>query len=127
MRRLKSIQNRYPLHTTQRLIKVFEMARKNFILEQLLQGNEVQYRPSGQSMSGRIESKDLVVIAPVKDLESVKVGAIVYCKVRGNYMLHLVTAIDEKGRFRISNNHGHVNGWTKNIYGIVIAINPKKN
>ena len=43
-------------------------------------------------------------------LNQVKVGDIVFCKVKGNYFTHLVTGINEKRGIQISNNHGHVNG-----------------
>jgi hypothetical protein len=47
------------------------------------------------------------------DLSVYRVGDAVYAKVSGGYYLHLLTAIDEtKGRYQISNNRGHVNGWT---------------
>ena len=102
------------------------MSRKNHILEQLLSGEIVTWKPTGNSMSGKIESRDQVVIRPVNDLTEINIGDVVYCEVRGNYLLHLVTAIDAKGRYQISNNHGHVNGWTKQIYGVVVSINADK-
>lgn len=52
------------------------------------------------------------------------VGDIVFCKVRGRWIdSHLITAksIDTNGiRYKISNNHGHDNGWTRTIFGKVI-------
>ena len=50
------------------------------------------------------------------------VGHIVFCKVRGNYYDHLVKAKNEKRGYLIANNHGHVNGWTHQIFGIVRGI-----
>lgn len=32
-------------------------------------------------------------------------------------MTHKVYAIDDKKGCLIGNNHGHMNGWTKNVYG----------
>lgn len=50
------------------------------------------------------------------------VGDIVFSRVKGRYIdAHKITAIDGKGRFMISNNHGHDNGWTKNIYGKAVT------
>lgn len=88
-------------------------------VDQLLAGNTVQFRPVGNSMTPRIQSRQLVTFSP--DVSSVDVGDIVLCKVNGVIMCHLVTAI-QGGRYQISNNHGHVNGWTKHIYGKVVKI-----
>nr|WP_250807342.1 hypothetical protein [Neorhizobium tomejilense] len=50
-----------------------------------------------------------------------KIGDIVFCKVRGNYIdAHKITAIRD-GKYLISNNHGHDNGWTSAIFGRVIS------
>jgi len=35
-------------------------------------------------------------------------------------MTHLVTAKNDKKGLQISNNHGHINGWTKQICGKVL-------
>lgn len=49
------------------------------------------------------------------------IGDIVFCRVKGRYIdAHKITAIQGE-RYLISNNHGHDNGWTKTIYGRVIA------
>ena len=49
------------------------------------------------------------------------VGDIVFCKVRGRFIdAHLVTRIAADGRYLISNNHGHDNGWTRTIFGKVV-------
>lgn len=49
-----------------------------------------------------------------------KIGDIVFCKVKGRYIdAHKITTL-QSGRYLISNNHGHDNGWTKTIYGRVI-------
>jgi hypothetical protein len=50
-----------------------------------------------------------------------EVGDIVFCKVRGNYIdAHRITA-KRDGKFLISNNHGHDNGWTSAVFGRVIS------
>ena len=108
-------------------------------IEQLKSGTTsmVKFRPHGNSMQPRIESGQLVTVTAV-DIEcphgcalhlpftAVKVGDIALCKVEGKQWLHLITAIGSDGRFQISNNKGHVNGWCKpeNIYGIVTRIEP---
>ena len=55
-----------------------------------------------------------------KKQDTYEVGDIVFCKVKGRWIdAHLVTKKSEQG-FLISNNHGHDNGWTRNIFGRVI-------
>ena len=50
-----------------------------------------------------------------------EVGDIVFCKVKGRYIdSHLITKKSHDGRYLISNNHGHDNGWTRTVYGKVI-------
>lgn len=52
-----------------------------------------------------------------------EVGDLVFCKVRGSFIdAHKITKKDLRLGYMISNNHGHENGWTKQIYGKVIAI-----
>lgn len=83
----------------------------------------VKFRPRGNSMSPKIKSGDLVtVVRPHPKLQP-EVGSIVLCKVGGNEYLHLITAINGP-RYQISNNKGHVNGWTgiDKIYGIVTHV-----
>ena len=83
----------------------------------------------GNSMLPIIESGQKHVLELITDLSTIKVNDIVFCKVQGVYYTHLVTAIKKNGDsllFQISNNHGHVNGWTKQLYGKVIEIKTKK-
>lgn len=96
-------------------------------IQKLLAGETVSFRPSGNSMTPRIHSRNLVTLEPISDHSQLEKGDAVLCKVRGNVYVHLVTAI--KGRmpdmeFQISNNHGHVNGWTgqQNVYGRLIKV-----
>jgi len=51
-------------------------------IEQLLANQVVKFRPRGNSMSGKIESGQLVTVAPLGEREPV-VGDIVLCKVNG--------------------------------------------
>src|SRR5947209_18234131 len=75
----------------------------------LQNGETVQFRPRGNSMTGKIESGQLCTVEPV-DPASLKVGDIVLCKVRGREYLHIVKAV-QGSRFQIGNNCGHINGW----------------
>ncbi|MGO4293251.1 S24 family peptidase [Chitinophaga sp. RAB17] len=50
------------------------------------------------------------------------IGDIVFCKVKGRYIdAHKVIKKDTNKGCLIANNHGYENGWTKVIYGKVIA------
>jgi hypothetical protein len=89
--------------------------------ERLIDGETFVTSEKGNSMVPKIYSGQKVVLAPAK-LEDIKIGDIVYCKIRKQYYMHLVTAIDLVKGLQISNNHGHVNGWTKKVYGKVIEI-----
>lgn len=92
-------------------------------IEQLKLGNVVEFRPHGNSMQPRIQSGDKVTVVPSSVYT---VGDIVLCKVDGKQWLHLITAIGSDGRYQISNNKGHINGWctAQNVFGVVIRVEP---
>ncbi len=73
-------------------------------------------------MTPRIHSGQLCTVAPV-DPTTLEKGDAVLCKVKGSEFVHLVSAIQD-GRYQISNNHGHVNGWVgaNGIYGKLIKV-----
>ena len=87
------------------------------IIERLARGEKVTIRPSGNSMTPRIKNKQEITISPISSFD---VGDVVLAKVSGRYYIHLVSAVDGD-RVQISNNHGHVNGWTHRtkVFGIV--------
>lgn len=96
------------------------------IIADLRAGNTVRVRGKGNSMTPKIRSGEVLTFEPILDPSTVQRGDIVFCKVNGNvYDGHLVTGIrTRKGvlEFQISNNHGHVNGWTRNVWGRCIKI-----
>lgn len=96
---------------------------KNYKMEKLLAGETIISKEPGNSMTPILQSKQPVELTPTT-WENVEVGDIVYCKVRGNFYTHLVKAKNEKRGVQIGNNHGHVNGWTKKVYGKVTNILP---
>jgi hypothetical protein len=73
-------------------------------------------------MRGRIESGDLVTLAPVGS-EAVQVGDVILVRWKGNYLLHLIQEI-RQDEFLIGNNLGKINGWIKaaDIRGKVVAV-----
>jgi hypothetical protein len=105
------------------------LARINFILNELQSNGEVSFKPHGNSMTPRLKSGEPVRVKSIP-IGLYKVGDIVYCKIKGGYVLHLLTAISynkDKDKYQISNNHGFVNGWIgpDNIYGICVEANGK--
>ena len=94
----------------------------NDALKELTASRTVQVRPFGGSMRGRIESGQLVTLAPI-DPADVQVGDVVLVQWRGNYLLHLVKEIADN-QFLIGNNLGKTNGWVTAaaIRGKVIAV-----
>ena len=92
-------------------------------VERLEKGETVSFRPKGNSMTPRILSGDLVTVSP--DLTKVEAGDILFCKVHGNFYVHLVKAVKTEGdekSYLIGNNKGRINGWTKKVFGKIISI-----
>ena len=96
------------------------MGWANDARKELAAGREVKVRPFGGSMRGRIESGQLVTLAPVKP-EDVQVDDAVLVAWRGNYLLHLVK---EDGQVLIGNNVGKINGWAEMsaVLGKVVVV-----
>ncbi len=89
----------------------------NYKLERLLKGEIFETKESGNSMTPRLKHQEAHIIKPIT-WDKCKINDIVYCKIRGRYLTHLVKAIGEKGLL-ITNIRGKENGWTKNVYGKV--------
>lgn len=91
------------------------------MIRELAAGRTVVTKPHGNSMTPMIKSGQRIEITPVADRHP-KVGDAVLAKVKGRYMIHKITAIGDDGRYQISNNHGHVNGWTYRVFGVVTDV-----
>ena len=94
---------------------------RNYKLEKLQNGETFITSEKGNSMVPLIKSGQEHKIAPIT-IEEVKVGDIVYCKVKGNFYTHLVKAKDDKKGCLIGNNKGGINGWTNKVFGKVIEV-----
>lgn len=92
-------------------------------IKKLQNGEVVQFRPRGGSMTGRINSGNLVTVVPVSG--DINKNDIVLCKVKGSQYLHIVKALDGN-RYQIGNNKGRINGWItmNSIFGICTKIEP---
>jgi hypothetical protein len=101
------------------------MSWSKLAISLLQQGQEAKVRPRGHSMTGKVNDGNLVTISPC-DPGALTVGDVVLVKVSGSVYLHLIKAIDPRGRFLIGNNRGGVNGWapSTNVYGVVTQIEP---
>lgn len=98
------------------------MGWANHYIAALQEGRTVKFRPSGNSMSGKVESRQLVTVEPLAGRRPA-VGDIVLCKVGGSQYLHLVKAVQGE-RYQIGNNRGGINGWVwlNSIYGLCIKV-----
>mgnify|MGYP003466462294 CR=1 FL=1 len=94
---------------------------KNFKYEKLLNGETFVTSEKGNSMVPLIKSGQDHKLSPIKWNEC-DIGDIVYCKVKGQFLTHLVKAKNNDRGLLIGNNNGGINGWTKLIYGKVIEI-----
>lgn len=83
-------------------------------------GETVTYVEHGSSMMPKMRDGVKVTVIPCK-LEDLKVGDVAFCKVGRAHYLHYVKAIGQDGRLQIGNAHGHVNGWTRRVYGKLAA------
>lgn len=95
---------------------------RNYKLEKLQNGISFDTRETGNSMIPLIYSRQLHRLEPVGKITDIKVGDIVYCKVKGRFYTHLVKKTDDVKGCLISNRKGKENGWTKAIYGKVVKI-----
>ena len=91
-------------------------------IDKLRRGETVQFRPRGNSMSGKIESGQLCTVVPASPKE-LEVGDIVLRKVNGYQYIHLIKA-RQGDRFQIGNNRGRINGWVggNGIYGKCVRV-----
>lgn len=91
-------------------------------IQKLQEGEVVQFRPKGHSMTGKVNHNQLVTVAPLGD-EALTKGTVVLCKVRGKQYLHLIKAVRGE-QYQIGNNKGHINGWVSRsaIYGKLTKV-----
>lgn len=93
----------------------------NWKIEKLSKGETFITSEKGNSMLPIIKSGQDFKLAPIT-LEEIQIGDICFCKVHGRLFTHLVKAKDAIKGVQIGNNHGHINGWTKQVFGKVIEV-----
>lgn len=98
------------------------MGWANDARRELTAGRTVNVRPTGGSMRGRIESGQLVTLAPA-DPATVRVGDAVMVAWKGGFLLHLVKDATAE-QLLIGNNVGKINGWVPRsaVLGKVVAV-----
>ena len=89
-------------------------------LEALNAGRDHTMKVFGNSMMPLIKSGSATTYRRTDDYQ---VGDVVFVKVKGKHLTHKITKIDSEGRYLISNNKGWDNGWTRKVFGRVIAVN----
>lgn len=94
---------------------------RNYKLEKLESGETIITKEYGNSMMPLIKSGQEHRLEPT-NWESVAIGDIVYCRVKGRMLTHLVKAKNDVKGCLIGSNKGSINGWTKSVYGKVIEI-----
>lgn len=90
---------------------------------ELGKGREVQIPAPGNSMAPLVKNGQRIVLSPIEG-EAEK-GDIVLAKISGHYYIHKVSGIRRTKSsilYQISNQSGHVNGWTNQVYGKVTKI-----
>ena len=95
--------------------------KNNFTLALSLSNSEVLNSSFKDKFNSLYKSNEKHLVTPVK-WEDCKVGDVVFCKVRGSCVTHKVYAVDNEKGCLIGNNKGHMNGWTKNVYGLAHKI-----
>lgn len=73
----------------------------------------------GNSMQPIFGRKERLLFKKQSDYE---IGDCVFCKVNGRFIdAHKIIKKEGK-RYLIANNHGHENGWTRQVFGKVIKM-----
>lgn len=93
----------------------------NWKVEKLQKGETFVTSEKGNSMVPLIKSGQPHKLAPAKWEDCIE-GDIVYCKVKGNFLTHLVKGKNDTRGLLIGSNRGNINGWTKQVYGKVIEV-----
>lgn len=99
------------------------MSVPNYKRAALERGETIISREPGNSMEPILKSRQPVRLAPCK-WQDVKQGDIVYAKAHGNYYTHIAHAVHPEKGVLLGNNHGHMNGWTTQVFGKVTEILP---
>lgn len=92
-------------------------------IDELKTKGTTTFKAFGNSMTPILTSGCTLTFEPQAEYE---VGDIVIAKVNGRVIpAHKITKKDKQGdsyRYMISNNKGHENGWTHQVFGKVVKV-----
>lgn len=91
-------------------------------VKRLQDGESFITSEKGNSMVPLIFSGQKHRLSPVEVWDDVHPGEIVFCKVKGRYLTHMVYAKNSDRGVLIGNNKGRMNGWTRTVYGRVVEV-----
>lgn len=86
----------------------------------LQKGKTVQFRNHERSMAPLMEDGDLVTMVPV-NLEQVRVGDVVLCKISRTHYLRRVKEI-RNDQVLVEDLRNQITGWSKIVYGLVTTV-----
>jgi signal peptidase I len=87
-------------------------------IDSLQEGKTIISKEPGNSMEPILSSREPVILTPITDWEKeVESGDIVFAKIHGTCYTHKVYGVNKDKGVLIGNNSGHMNGWTKQVYG----------
>lgn len=101
----------------------------NEIAMAMKNGETVYHWELGHSMEPLIRNAEYCKITPIENVDDVKVGDAVFCKLEdGYYMVHMVLKISDSGHdgkkwFQIGSSWNSVYGWSQDILGIAKGTN----
>lgn len=96
------------------------MSKYQHLIDSLAKNGRGEMKCFGSSMKPILPNPSLCRYQKLADYD---VGDIVFCKVRGRYIdAHKIVQKAADGSYLIANNHGHENGWTRQVYGKVVAL-----
>lgn len=99
------------------------MSNRQYAIKILEEKGFITIKGAGNSMRPIILNGESIHLMKV-DSALLRVGDAVFCKIKRNLFVHLISAIDVPNlRFQISNNSGFVNGWigANNIFGLCVG------
>ena len=90
-------------------------------IKRLQDGETILTSEPGNSMLPLYKSNEKHILTPIS-WEKCSPGDVVFSKVKGMCVTHKVYAVDPQKGVQVGNNKGHINGWTKNVYGLAHKI-----
>ena len=99
------------------------ISTKSGLRAALRRGETVTIRGGGNSMVGRLNPGEELVLAAYSQDCILNLGSIVLARVRRRWCLHQIVAVDGD-RVLIGDTKGYINGWTTldQVIGVVVCV-----